>query len=104
MTEKLPISELTPEAFREIKRRFLDDEVLSNEALEEIKRLFATRDPGSYTIKCYEYHAHSPRCVEYHNPTTAIVARLLAEIRAYSVRMGGIERLVIRDSPMPPPL
>jgi len=77
--DNLPIDFLDKEAFELLKRKCLDQEVLSEDTLNMIKDLYDI--PGRVTLKCTEPppHVHDYACLEFDHPGIAVVFRLILE-------------------------
>lgn len=80
---KLAIDGITDKEFSTLKSEHLDQRVLSDEALTQIRDLFGVGTPATGYINCDEFHAHSYKCVSFANPVTGVVDRLLQEIDRY---------------------
>ncbi len=92
----LPIDNLNDQAFDiEIKRKHLDDVVLSDDAIGRIKDLFlvGTPHPGTARVDCDDYHPHTYKCVYFYNPATAVVDRLIQEIETYKSKLARIKAI-----------
>ena len=83
MTEKnnprYPLETMSEEDFQQFREKYLDEGRLSEDAVRDIERLFGTIGE----LCCNEYHAHHYSCVVWEKPESAIVARLLDEIKYY---------------------
>lgn len=93
MNQKLPIEDMSSDAYKRFKERGLDSEILSDETLEQIIILFGIGNPITGRICCDEAHHHLYRCIEHYNPATGIVYRLINEIRKYKTRLDEINRI-----------
>ena len=83
MASGLPLEKMSEDDFLKLKNKYLDNKVLSEEALSEISRLFAIGEESTGVVHCNEAHAHSYECVYFRNPKTGIAVRLIEEIRRY---------------------
>jgi hypothetical protein len=89
----LPVNEMSAAEFNNnFKPEFLEDRVLSDEALAEIEELFGVGEEYTGLISCDEYHAHDYKCNFYHVPATGVVHRLLKEVRAYKSKLDSLKK------------
>ncbi len=87
------IEKLTKEKFNSgFKSKYLDGDVLSEESIAEIKKLFAIGDNETASLCCCEYHAHEFRCIFYNSPVSGVVERLILEIGHYQDILNKISR------------
>jgi hypothetical protein len=91
---KLPIEKLTIDEFSEFKKKYLDNDILTLEDINEIKKLFKLSDETTAILACDEMHGHSYRCIHYFKPRSGIVERLLGEIEHYKSAIEDIENTV----------
>jgi hypothetical protein len=81
----------------DFKRKHLDGEILKEEDLEAIIKLFGLDDRKvgnpTGTISCDEYHAHSFACHYYYSPEAGVIDRLINEIRNYQSTLQKINSL-----------
>lgn len=96
MTEKptLLIDGISEKAFSELKKKSLDAEILGDDTLKEIERLFGVGDESTGSVHCDEYHGHSYSCVAYKHPSTGIVNRLIMGIKMYKGKLSKIKEHV----------
>ena len=96
MAERLPIENMTEQNFAEFKRKHLDGEFLSEEALTEMRNLFGfphNLESGVAYINCDEAEEHTYKCLHIRNPTAGIVERLYLEVRKYQYMIEQIRKL-----------
>ncbi len=92
--DKLPLEEISAQHFFEFRKKFLDLEILGNEALIQIKSQFDLDPITTKTVRtnCDEMHAHSYSCLDFDNRISAVVLRLIDEIEMYRERLDEIRK------------
>ena len=90
MGKRLPIYNISEKAFCDFRGKYLDKRDLSDEAISEIEKLFDADPKTTETVhvNCDEAHTHEYDCLGFGNKSTAVIVRLLTEIRYPSRRRG----------------
>ncbi len=80
--------------FEKFKEKYLDNEDLSEDALTELKVLYKlfSDGSGSARLSCDDMHGHGYKCVMYDNPHSAVVDRLILELRGYQSILKNIHK------------
>jgi len=92
---KLPVNDLSIASFNGyFKEKHLDGDILRDEDIEEIKKIFGLDDRSINNkigaISCDEFHAHSYKCHFYFSPEAGIVDRLIREIHKYRAKLSDV--------------
>ena len=84
MVDNLPIERLDAEGLEDIRRGILNVERLGAEEISTIRKLYdLTGNNNGARLLCDEAHQHSYSCLEFDDPHSAVVRRLLDEVERY---------------------
>jgi hypothetical protein len=84
------LDEMTDTQFEKFKKKFLDKEELAKEDLRQIADSFDFYNPHVVRVACDEMHGHSYSCLVFSKRQTAVVCRLLEEIKRYRHKLDKI--------------
>jgi len=92
--KNLPIDSMSVEELAEFSQG-LEARVLTEETIKKIEKAFDIDPKNTRTIEvcCNEAHIHNYSCLKFTNSYSAIVLRLLNEIRGYKKRLDEIRRI-----------
>lgn len=90
---KLPINEMDDKDWVTF-RDYLNRDFLSDKVLEKIEGAFGidSENLGADYLNCDDAHAHSYKCFGFRDRISAVVSRLLIEIREYQERLNKIRK------------
>ncbi|MEK6918098.1 MAG: hypothetical protein AABW51_04070 [Nanoarchaeota archaeon] len=79
---RLRIHNVSETEFAQFRDKYLKEKELSDEAIKEIANLFSFKDNSSisHRLNCKEKHTHDYGCLEFNNPETEVVYRLMIEL------------------------
>ncbi len=90
--KELPIDKITDKEFLKFKKKFLDKNSLSEEALEQIGHFFGIDCLNAMRLYCKKNHQHEYSCLKFYDFRTAVVERLLVEIKLYKKKLYEIDK------------
>jgi hypothetical protein len=89
--KRLPIEAISDKEFQEFMKKELSKSRLGTHELQGIYRLFGLDDSDIATIPCEKDHGHDVYCQKYTNRQSAVVSRLIHEVRRYSLVLRRLE-------------
>jgi len=90
---KLPIDLIDEDFFKRFKAECLDTPHLDRDALEKISEMFGVGKEETGRIACDEMHTHNYSCRSFTDFRTAVVYRLVREVRVLRNTLSIIENL-----------